>query len=339
MKDNRLLGLVLLFALLPSQGLFSFGNQEQEGSLVLYSGRGETLVTPLIQEFEAETGISVDVRYGGTAELALLIQEEGSRSPADLYWSQDAGALGQLAKEGLLANVPSSLTQGQNQIFLSSTQRWVATSGRARVFAYSPTRLPASQYPASVFDLTQERYKGRIGWAPTNGSFQAFVTALVQQHGEEKVYQWLVSMKANEAKVYRSNTALVEAIAAGEIDGAITNNYYLLRFLANDPNYPVAQRFFSPGDTGNMVNIAGIGILSSSDQPKASQKFIQFLLNKNSQAYFTQQINEYPVTTEVPANENLERLEALLELAPVLNLDDLADLEATLALLRRAEVL
>lgn len=308
-------------------------------SLTVYSGRGETLVQPLVERFTAETGITVDVRYGGTAELAVLILEEGGASPADLYWAQDAGALGALSLAGRLAPLDDALTAALPGIYTSRSNLWAATSGRARVLAYSPERTAGTPWPDSVFDLTDPVYRGRVAWAPTNGSFQAFVTAMRVVHGEDATEAWLRGMIANDVQAYRNNTTQVEAIAAGEVDYALTNNYYLLRFLANDADFPVAQGFFADGDIGNLVNVAGAGIVGSSRNAEAAQRFLAFLLSPDAQAYFTNDVYEYPVVPSVEPNAALVGFDALLAASPEVDLDVLEDLEGTLELLREVGLL
>ena len=341
-RATALIAVMLL--ILAAMPLTAAGNREADSSaLTLYSGRGESLVEPLIEQFEQETGITVNVRYGGTSELAVLLSEEGNRTPADLFWAQDAGALGALAQQGLLAQLPARYAEGSLPIYRSTTERWVAASGRARVLAYSPQRLDKSEYPASVFDLTDERYRGRISWAPTNGSFQAFVTAMRVEYGDEVTLQWLQDMAANDTQAYRNNTTQIEALAAGEVDAALVNNYYLLRFLAQDADYPVAQRFFAADDIGNLVNIAGIAITvrSGADSPARSnaERFIDFLLSEHAQQYFTDTVYEYPVVEGIEQNPSLESLPTLLQAAPTIDLDALSDLDGTLSLLRQAGVL
>jgi iron(III) transport system substrate-binding protein len=325
------LALALIALVLGAHGLAQ--------TLTLYSGRGEALVQPLIDRFVAETGINVAVRYGGTAELAVLILEEGRGSPADLFWGQDAGALGALAKAGRLSPLPDELVADLPSIFRSRANVWLATSGRSRVLAYSPERTQGRSAPGSIFDLSDPVYGGRVGWAPTNGSFQAFVTALRFVHGEGAAEAWLRAMMANEAQAYRNNTALIEAIAAGEIDYAITNNYYLLRFVQNDPSYPVAQRTFTDGDIGNLVNVAGGGVVNTSRNPELALRFLAFLLDEASQAYFTAEVGEYPVVAGIPAASHLESFEVMLAASPEVDLDVLEDLEGTLELLRKVGLL
>lgn len=307
--------------------------------LTLYSGRGESMVEPIISQFEKDTGISVAVRYGDTAQLAVLLQEEGSLSPADLYWGQDAGAMGALSKAGLLAELPDDIYEGLPSIYTSETGNWVAASGRARVVAYSPERASEDELPESVFDLVDERYEGRVGWAPTNGSFQSFVTAMRVEHGDERTLEWLEGMKDNGAVTFRNNTTQVQGIADGEIDFGLVNSYYLPRFLNSDDEFPVEQAFFADGDIGNLVNVAGIAMLQSSDNQEAAVEFVRFLLSSAAQQYFTGNVYEYPVTRDVIQNPVLEDFDRLLEVSPQIDLDDLEDLESTLNLLRDAGLL
>ncbi|MGE6608211.1 iron ABC transporter substrate-binding protein [Halomonas sp. NPDC076908] len=307
--------------------------------LTLYSGRGESMVEPIIAQFEKETGISVNVRYGDTAQLAVLIQEEGDRSPADLYWGQDAGAMGAISQAGLLAELPEDIYQDLPTIYTSETGNWVASSGRARVIAYSPERVEEDELPESIFDLTDEQYEGRVGWAPTNGSFQSFITAMRLEHGDEETREWLEGMRDNGAVTFRNNGTQVEGIAGGEVDFGLVNNYYLPRFKATDSEYPVEQAFFADGDIGNLVNVAGIAVLESSENQEAAVEFIRFLLSPAAQQYFTGSVYEYPVTRNVIQNPILEDFDRLLEVSPQIDLDDLQDLEGTLNLLRDVNLL
>lgn len=307
--------------------------------LTLYSGRGESLVQPIIEQFEKKSGIKVNVRYGDTAQLAVLIQEEGARSPADVYWGQDAGAMGALANADLLEQLPDSIYVDLPEIFTSKTGQWVAASGRSRVLTYSTERVSEDEIPESVFDVTRPEYKGRFGMAPTNGGFQSFVTAMRVVHGDEKTLEWLKGLKANEAKVYRNNSTQVQAIGDGEIDFALVNNYYLPRFVTANADYPAKQTYFKKDDIGNLVNVAGVAVLKTSSNKEAAVEFIEYMLSPAAQQYFTSVVNEYPVVDGIIPNPVLGSLEALLDVAPVVDLDQLSDLEGTLKLLRDAELL
>ena len=307
--------------------------------LVVYSGRSKSLVQPIIKRFEKETGIKVNVRYGDTAQLAVALLEEGSRSPADVFWAQDAGALGALSKQGLFQKLPDSILSKVPEGFLNTAGTWIATSGRARVLAYAPERVKPEALPKSIVDLTAPRWKGRIGWAPQNASFQAFVTAMRVLEGESKTEEWLRGMKANDTKSYPKNTPIIQALADGEIDLGLPNHYYLMRFKKSDSKFPVEQTSFASGDPGNLMNVAGIGILTSSRHAAAVTAFVQFLLSAKAQQFFISEVFEYPVTDDVIPSEQLLPLDKLLKLTPMLNLEDLDDLEGTLKLLRKVGIL
>lgn len=316
-----------------------------EGEVVVYCGRSKNLVQPVVKLFEEATSIRVRVRYGNTAQLAVTLLEEGKKSPADVYWAQDAGALGAVSRGGLfLDGLPNRLdpkvTKGIPRNLRSKTGQWVAISGRARVLAYAPKRVTAAELPASVFDLVDSKWRGRVGWAPTNGSFQTFVTAMRVQVGDEKTLRWLVAMKNNDAKRYPKNTPIIQALAASEIDVGLPNHYYLFRFKKKDPNFPVAQQFFAnPGDAGNLINIAGVGVLKSSQRQKNAIRFVEFLLSAPAQKHFTQEVSEYPMTNTAEPKSELVPLDELDRAAPRIDLDALTDLEGTLKLLQQAGLL
>jgi len=331
--------LIAFYVSVVSVCLVVLTGMAQATELTLYSGRGESFVKPIIEQFQRDSGIKVNVRYGDTAQLAVLIQEEGQRSPADLFWGQDAGAMGALANAGMLATLPREVYAGLPDIYTSTTGQWVATSGRARVIAYSTERVKADELPQSVFDLTADKYRGRVALPPTNGSFQAFVTAMRVQHGDDKTLAWLKGIAANDLKTFRNNSTSVAGIADGEADFALVNNYYLPRFKATDKDYPVAQAFFADGDVGNLVNVAGIAVLKSSKNQDASIQLVNFLLSSAAQQYFTSKVNEYAVTPNVISNPDLTDTRVVLQAAPKINLDQLADLKGTLDLLRQAGLL
>ena len=319
--------------------LFTLIGTVHAETLTIYSGRSKSLVEPIIKQFEEKSGIQVEVSYGGTTQLAAAILTEGDKSPAALFWAQDAGALGAVSKKAMFDKLPESILTQVPSGFRDAKGFWIATSGRARVLAYSPERVKMEELPESIFDLTQPMWKGRVGWAPTNASFQAFVTSLRVQVGEERTEEWLRGMKANGVKKYAKNTPIIEALAAGEIDVGLPNHYYLLRFKSKDSDFPVEQTFFKGNDPGNLVNIAGIGLLKSTKNKEAALKFVEFLLSHKAQQYFTRDVFEYPAIEGVVPHESLIPLSELLQLAPTFNLNDMDDLDGTVKLLRNVEIL
>ena len=308
-------------------------------SLTIYSGRSSSLVGPILERFAEDEGIEVRVRYGGTTELAGTILEEGSNSPADVFLAQDAGALGALVDEGRFMPLPEELLNRVPSPFRSPDDLWVGVSGRARVIAYNTERIdPEADLPNSILDFTDPRWDGRIGWAPPNASFQAFVTALRLIEGDESALAWLRGIKANGTTAFPNNITLVDAVAKGEVDVGFTNHYYLFRFLAEEGEGFGARNYnLSGGDAGALVNVAGAGILKASDSVDNAQLFLDYLLSRTAQQYFADETFEYPLVEGVATDPRLKPLSELE--APDIDLADISDLEGTLELLREASVL
>ncbi|CAB4863229.1 unannotated protein [freshwater metagenome] len=339
---------LLITALLAVPSLAACGAGDSGGSagdgslLTIYSGRDAEYVAPIIDRFrKAHPDIHVKVRYGDSAELAATIREEGDRSPADLFFSQDAGALGALQGVGLLKKLPQATLDRVPAEFNSAAGDWVGVTGRVRVLAYDSRKLKEADLPASVFDLTQPRWKGKIGWAPTNASFQSFVTGMRKVEGDAKTKAWLEAMKANGTQAYEKNGIIRDAIASGEIEAGLINHYYIIEgrtageVKGND--YPVHLHFFPNGDIGTMVNVSGIGILSGAGQQANAQRFIDFVLERPQQEYFARDVGEYPLIPGVPQDPSLPPFASITR--PKVNLADLADLQGTQALLQQAGVL
>jgi iron(III) transport system substrate-binding protein len=309
------------------------GDAAGAGDFTLYSGRNETLVGPLVEQYAEEFGIAVDARYGGTGELAATILEEGDNTRADLFFSQDAGALGLLADEGRLAELPSELLDRVEERFRDPQGRWVGVTGRARVLAYNTQVLAAEDLPASVRDLTDPAWAGRIGWAPENASFQAFITAFRLIDGDDVVRAWLEGMIANGTVNFGdSNSAIVQAIGSGEIDAGLVNHYYVYavgREAGED--FPVANHFFESGDPGSLINVAGIGLIEGADNTDAALAFADYLLSDEAQEYFATETFEYPLIEGVAAPEGLVPLSEIGH--PDIELGGLADLRGSLELL------
>jgi iron(III) transport system substrate-binding protein len=306
-------------------------------ALVVYSGRSEELVGPILEQFEEETGTDVEVRYGDTAEMANLILTEGENSPADVFFAQDAGALGAVAGEGMLAALPDEVLDQVEPRFRSPNGEWVGISGRSRVVAYNTDNVSEDELPDTIFGFTEPEWSGRIGWAPTNGSFQAFVTALRVLEGDDRAREWLEGIQANEPSVYEGNNPALDAVISGEIDVAFINHYYLMQRLAEDPDVPAANYFLTDGDPGALVNVAGVGVLATSDDTDAAQAFVEFLLGSEAQAYFADETKEYPLVDGVAPDPALPPLAEIG--TPDIDLSDLSDLEGTLELLQDVGIL
>uniref|UniRef100_UPI00404861B2 iron ABC transporter substrate-binding protein n=1 Tax=Aquiluna sp. TaxID=2053504 RepID=UPI00404861B2 len=325
---NRLFAAAL--AAVSIIGLAGCAPGDADGDFVVYVGRSETLIQPLIDQYVAETGVEVQVRYAGSAELAAQILEEGDNSPADLFMAQDAGALGAVSKAGYLRELDADLLKLIAPEYRAADGTWMGVSGRVRVFNYNPEKV--LELPSSVLDLASPEWKGRVGIAPTNSSFQAFVTALRLIEGDDVALAWLEAMKENGV-IYEKNSAILEAVESGQVDAGLINHYYWYargnEVGFENLNSEIAA--FESQDVGNLRNVAGVGILSEDSRAKA---FVQFLLSETAQQYFVTETSEYPLI------EGLDPLPGLTPLdqipAPEFDLNDLEALEETLQLIRAA---
>ena len=301
------------------------------GSLVIYSGRSHSLVGPIIDQFGEVTGVDVRVKYGSTSELAATLQEEGKRTPADVFFAQDPGGLG--AVSTMLALLPDDLLALVPDWARSHESRWVGVSGRARVVVYNRFSVPEDELPRSLHDLTDPRWKGRIGWAPTNASFQTMVTAMRSAWGDETTRQYLSDIQANEPKLYSKNTPIVAATATGEIDLGLVNHYYLHRFIQEDgEDFGARNLFLKDGGPGSLVMVAGAGILEVSENRPNAERFLRFMLSTVSQQYFAGKTFEYPLLEGVSSHRLLPPVSELN--GPDIDAAELADVAGTQAMLR-----
>jgi iron(III) transport system substrate-binding protein len=310
------------------------GGQVKE--LTIYSGRSEEFIAPFFANWEQESGIKLNVRYGDSAELAAQILEEGSNSPADLFLSQDAGSLGAVSIAGLFTKLPTGTGAQIEDIYIAGDRSWIGVTGRARVFAYNPQAV--TLLPQSVSDLTKPAYKARVGIAPSNASFQAFVTALITEKGATFAENWLKAMKDNGAQIYLKNSAIVEAIDKGEIDLGLVNHYYtweVSQALGRD--IKVENGFFAPGDIGNLVNVSGVGIIATSEKQQAALDLINYLTSEVAQAKFVKDTHEYSLIPGSKAPASLPELKSIG--SPKVDLASLEKVQATQDLLTKVGLL
>lgn len=300
------------------------------GSLTVYSGRSETLVADLFSQFTSDTGINVEVRYGDSGELAGQILTEGDATPADVFFSQDAGALGAVSEAGLFVELDDSVLNRVAAKYRSELNTWVGTSGRARVVIFNPTLVATP--PTSIDDLVDPQWSGKIGFAPTNASWQSFVTALRVLRGEDDARTWLEAFAANNPVAYEKNGAVRDAVNAGEVALGLVNHYYLYeKIAAEGAENVVAQNQYLPGDIGGLVNVAGIGALENSDNPEGSQCFASYLVSDVAQKYFVEKSFEYPLVDGVAPFDDLPTLAELDP--PSIDLSDLQSIAETQELL------
>ncbi|MGB9359796.1 MAG: iron ABC transporter substrate-binding protein [Acidimicrobiia bacterium] len=317
---SRLVSMLLAIALIAAA--CSSAASAEETALTVYSGRSEELVGPLIERFEDESGIEVSVRYGDSAELAATILEEGDRSPASVFLAQDPASLGSVALAGLFSPLGAELLDRVPDEFSDRDGLWVGVSGRARSVVYDPSTTSPGDLPPTEDGLTDEQWAGRVGIAPTNGSFLSFVAAKILIDGEASTLSWLEAMKANQSPTFPKNSTIVSAVADGQVETGLVNHYYALRLLAEDPAASVANAFFTEACAGSLVMPAGVGILASADAPTTAEAFVAYLLSVEAQEYFAQETFEYPLVPGVVPSGDLPPIDSIP--TPAINLSDLA---------------
>jgi iron(III) transport system substrate-binding protein len=277
-------------------------------TLTVYSGRNEKLIGPLFTQFTKERGIKVEARYGETAELAATIMEEGARTPAGLFIAQDAAALGALSQAGRLRRLSSELRQRVPERYISPHEDWIGISGRARAVAYNTDAVQERQLPQRLEDLTNPRYRGRFGIAPSNASFQSHMAVYGVIHGEDALRRLLSGIARNQPRRYAKNDAIVEAVINREIDFGLTNHYYVYQALQRREDGKVAVFFMPQGDGSAFVNLAGGAVLT---EDAAAEDLLEFLLTKESQRYFATETFEYPLIEDISQVSGLPPLSEL----------------------------
>jgi iron(III) transport system substrate-binding protein len=309
---------------------------ETEG-ITLYSGRIAGAIGGAVDSYESAADRDVQVRFAETADLAATLVEEGENSPADVFFAQEPGAIGVVAEEGLLAELPPDILRRVPAEYRDPEGRWVGITGRARVIAYGE-RVERSELPPSPFGLAAPEWEGRVGWGPATSSMQQFVTALRLTYGDERTRQWLEDMVANDAQDYPNNVAIRDAIANGEIDVGLINHYYVAQAIAAEgPDYPVSV-YFPPRGLGSLVLLTSAGVLESSERPEEAFEFVRSLLSDDTQAYFTGSSKEYPLASGVPADPSLEApLEDIP--SPRGDITDVTELQATIEMMQEAGAL
>jgi iron(III) transport system substrate-binding protein len=312
------------------------GAEDTTASLVVYSGRNEDLVQPIIDRFAEETGMDVAVRYAGTGELAAQLLEEGERTEADVFFAQDGGALGAIAKEGLFAELPDETLELVDERFRADDGQWVGVSGRARVIAYNPDEVPEEEVPRSVLELTDPRWSGEVGIAPTNASFEAFVTGLRVLEGDDAARAWLEGMAANDVQIFDNNNAVLDAVDNAVVSLGLINHYYWYERVAEVGEDGITARLVFPGggDPGALVNVAGVGVVATTDAGEEAQQFVDFLLGEEAQQYFAEETKEYPLIEGVETDAALPPLEELDP--PEIDLSDLDTLAETQTMIQEA---
>lgn len=310
-------------------------------TITLYSGQHPQTTAQLVSAFEAETGIKVKVRSDDEAVLAGQIALEGSRSPADVFYTENTPALEYLREQNLLATITSSTLAAVDSKYNSPQGNWVGVSARVNVMVYNTDKLHASQLPKSVMDLASPAWKGKIGIAPSETDFQPIVTSIIHEQGKNAALAWLKGIKSNAgSNSYPDNESLTDMVNRGQVQIGLINQYYWYRQRdeVGAKNVHSAIAFFAPQDVGYVLDVSGAAVLKSTKNAAAAQKFVAFLVSRDGESVLAHSESyEYPLGSGVLTAKPLKPF-GQLQPTP-LTLSDLGDGSAAIALLQQVQLL
>jgi iron(III) transport system substrate-binding protein len=320
-------------------GAGSASAQAATGSITLYSGQHEQTVSRLVADFEKRTGVQVNVRSADEATLANQIMQEGSKSPADVFFAENPPALQVLDEKGILAAVPSATLRSIPRARSAPSGNWVAVSARAAALDYNTHKLKQSELPHSLLELAAPRWKGKFAIAPGETDFQPLITSIAKLRGAAAALAWLKAIKSN-AKVLADNELIAAAVSKGTVDAGLVDHYYWYRQRdeVGAGNTNSALHYFAPRDPGMLVDVSGAAVLKSSKSSAGARRFLAYLVSKPAQTIIaTSESYEYPLRPGV-VNRKVKR--ALSSIVPArVTATQLGDGKAAIAMLQEVGLL
>lgn len=317
-----------------------FAQDAASQSIVLYNGQHKNATAALIEAFEAKTGINVERRDGSTNELAHQIVEEGAKSPADVFYTEETSPLFMLASKGLLAKMDAETIAAIPDEYKDPDGRWVGVLARSRVIVFNPDLINENDLPESVLDLTDPAWKGKFAFVPTSGAFQAQLSATIKLKGRDAAKEWLLGLKEN-GRIYKKNPLVLAAVERGEIPFGLINNYYWDGMVREKGIDAVKSRlhFFDNHDLGGMLTVSGMAVLESSQHNQAAQEFVKFATSEEGQQVLTNKSNQYPLNPAVKPAADLKPFSELSPPEGTLDLGEFSDGKAAVELLQEVGLL
>ncbi|MCZ2860052.1 iron ABC transporter substrate-binding protein [Blastococcus sp. VKM Ac-2987] len=282
-------------------------------TLTVYSAQHESLVRTMLEDFTAETGIELEFRDANDSELANQLVEEGEASPADVFLTENSPAISAVDEAGLLAPLAEGTLSQVGEQYRPSSGNWVGFAARSTALIYNPAEIAEGELPASMLDLADPAWEGRVAIAAGGADFQAIVSAVLELEGEEATREWLAGLERN-AEIYASNTAIMKAVDEGEVPVGITYHYYWFRDQAQNGliGDDAELHYFRNQDPGAFLSTSGAGVLASSDQPEQAQQLVEYLTSRAAQERLADSSAlEYAVGTDVPSADALPPLAEL----------------------------
>ena len=339
LQFSRIRTQFIALAILLSLSLGFIGCGKEDNELIVYSSRTSSLVQPILEQYAADTGTNINVKYASTASIVATLLEEGNNARPDVVYLADPAGWAVLSKEKFMAELPDNLLNKVDKRFRSNQGEWVGISGRSKVVVYNTKTIdPNKDLPQSIMDFTDPKWKGRIGWAPTHGEWQITPMAIRIEKGEKAAQSWLEGVKANQPRVYPNLISIVHAAGQGEIDVGFVNHYYVPRFIQEEgPEFGARNHYLGKGDPGAVIDVAAAGIIKSTTNREHAEAFVEYMLGHEAQTYFSEQTHEYPLSAGVKPSGDLPPLDSLDP--PNINPAELSQLEATLKMLRDAAII
>nr|WP_238338450.1 iron ABC transporter substrate-binding protein [Pedococcus badiiscoriae] len=281
--------------------------------LTIYSAQHQNLTEAWAKKFQEASGITVQIRYGSDSSMAAQIVQEGAKSPADVFLTENSPAMTTVQNAGLLAKVDDATISQVGADYAPSTHQWVGIAARSTVLVYNPSKISAAELPTSIMDLQDPKWKGRWGAAAGGADFQAIVSAILETQGQDKTAAWLKGLK-DGAQIYQNNIAVMKAVNAGQVPVGIMYHYYWYRdqALTKAGSKNTKLLYFRHQDPGAFVSVSGGAVLKSSKQAAKAQKFLAFVTSKTGQTILaTSDAKEYAVGKGVASDKALEPLATL----------------------------
>jgi len=292
-------------------------------SIVVYNAQHEELLEEIAPKFTEKTGIDVDLRNGSDSELAAQLVEEGDKSPADVFLTENSPAMSAVERAGLLMKLDPGLTEPIPAQYKPSSGLWTGFVARSTVLVYNTSEMSEKDMPASLLDLAKPEWKGKVSFSPTGADFQAIVAAVIDLEGEDKAKEWLEGLKAN-GTVYDNNLVVLEGVNSGETATGIEYHYYWYRDQAEsgDTSDDSALHYFGNQDPGAFLSISGAGILDSSEHKSDAEKFVEYLVSEEGQQELADSYAlEYPLNPAVSLDPPVKPFDELDP--PKVNVSDL----------------
>ena len=285
-----------------------------EGEITIYSGRTRDQIDPVFVALEERyDDLTISVDWNSNDVQVSQILQEGEATPADLMYSQDPGALGELERNGVLQELPPDIVDAVPGSYRESDGHWTGVTGRVRAIQYNTERWDGDDFPTDIMEFaTDDRFEGIISTRPNSGTFRGFIQAMVELEGEDATRKWVRAMvEDQDIQLFSGGSDQAEAINRGG-DGdpvvALGNSYYAARILNEDPDAPVSVTF-TENDAGCLFSVSGIGVTNQVDDPELVAEFIRHLLAEEGQEFMMNANGEYPVVEGVDYVGDLPDLE------------------------------